>query len=61
MDRIYTIGHSNHGIEKFLALLEQHGIETVFDVRSQPYSRFNPQFKYRALGQALEGAGISLG
>jgi len=58
MDRIYTIGHSNHGIEKFLALLEQHGIETVVDVRSQPYSRFNPHFKYRALGQALEGAGL---
>jgi uncharacterized protein (DUF488 family) len=55
---IYTIGHSKHRIERFLALLGQHGITAVADVRSTPYSRFNPQFNRKALQQALADAGI---
>jgi len=39
---IYTVGHSNHPIERFLGLLQPHGITAVADVRSTPYSRFNP-------------------
>jgi len=42
---IHTVGHSNHPIERFLALLQPHGITAVADVRSTPYSRFNPQFR----------------
>ncbi len=56
---VYTIGHSNHDSSGFLNLLEMHGIKTVFDVRSQPYSRFNPQFRYKALSELLGSAGIS--
>lgn len=41
---IYTIGHSNHTSDNFLALLQQHCITCLVDVRSQPYSRYNPQF-----------------
>jgi uncharacterized protein (DUF488 family) len=41
---IYTIGHSKHPIDRFIALLRQHGIDALADVRSTPYSRFNPQF-----------------
>ncbi len=41
---IYTIGHSNQTIERFLDLLSQHQITAVADVRSSPYSRRNPQF-----------------
>jgi uncharacterized protein (DUF488 family) len=58
MRSIYTLGHSNHAIERFIALLTAHGVETVADVRSQPYSRFNPQFKREALRTSLAGAGI---
>jgi uncharacterized protein (DUF488 family) len=58
MRELYTIGHSNHAIDKFVALLAAHGIETVADVRSQPYSRFNPQFKRDALRASLAAAGI---
>jgi uncharacterized protein (DUF488 family) len=46
---IYTIGHSNHPIERFIALLRQHEITAVADVRSTPYSRFNPQFSREPL------------
>jgi uncharacterized protein (DUF488 family) len=54
---IYTIGHSKHPIERFIALLQQHGIEALADVRSTPFSRFNPQFNREKLQAALAGAG----
>jgi uncharacterized protein (DUF488 family) len=55
---IYTIGHSKHPIERFTALLQQHGIEALADVRSTPYSRFNPQFNREQLQTALASVGI---
>jgi uncharacterized protein (DUF488 family) len=55
---IYTIGHSKHPIDRFIALLQQHGIEVLADVRSTPYSRFNPQFNREKLQVALAGASI---
>ncbi len=33
--RLYTIGHSNHALERFLDLLHGHAIEVLVDVRSQ--------------------------
>lgn len=50
---IHTIGHSNHPIERFIALLRQHGIATLVDVRSRPYSRWAPQFQKEALSRSL--------
>ena len=55
---LYTIGHSNHPIERFLGLLQPHGITAVADVRSTPYSRFNPQFRREKLQAALLEVGI---
>ena len=55
---IYTVGHSNHPIDRFLGLLQPHGITAVADVRSTPYSRFNPQFRREKLQAALAGVGI---
>lgn len=55
---IYTIGHSKHPIDRFIALLQQHGIDALADVRSTPYSRFNPQFNKEKLTAALAAAGI---
>jgi len=57
--RLYTIGHSNHEIAVFLGLLRQHGVTAVGDVRSQPYSRYVPQFSHDALEAALADAGIA--
>ena len=54
---IYTIGHSNHPIEHFVRLLQQHGIQALADVRSNPYSRFNPQFNREKLQASLAAAG----
>lgn len=56
---IYTIGHSNHPLERFIALLKQHGINALCDVRSDPYSRVNPQFNREGLKAALWKNGIA--
>ena len=55
---IFTIGHSNHDRETFLALLRQHRLETLVDVRSAPYSRYASQFSQRALNAFLDNVGI---
>jgi uncharacterized protein (DUF488 family) len=55
---IYTIGHSKHPIDRFIALLQQHDIDALADVRSTPYSRFNPQFNKEKLQTALAAVGI---
>lgn len=55
---LYTIGHSNHPIAHFLALLQGAGIDCVADVRSVPFSRRFPQFSQKALAASLKDAGI---
>jgi len=55
---IYTIGHSNTTLVRFLDLLTNHGIEVLIDARSQPYSRFSPQFNRTSLNTALGQRGI---
>lgn len=55
---IYSIGHSNHEIGKFLELLEQHGIEMLVDIRSVPSSKYSSQFDQAALRQSLKDLGI---
>jgi uncharacterized protein (DUF488 family) len=59
MDPIYTVGHSNHDPQAFVALLQQHGIEQVVDVRSSPYSRYVPQANRESLALTLREAGIA--
>jgi uncharacterized protein (DUF488 family) len=58
-DVVYTIGHSNHAPESFGSLLRLHGITALGDVRSRPYSRFNPHFNREELAQSLRDRGIS--
>ena len=57
-NKVYTIGHSNHSMEKFLALLFQHEITVVADVRSHPFSRYNPHFNRASLQAELQNAGL---
>lgn len=55
---VFTIGHSTHSIEAFLELLRLHGVTAVADVRSAPYSRFNPQFNKEGLELELKAHSI---
>lgn len=55
---MFTIGHSTHSVDKFIALLRRHQIALIADVRSVPYSRMQPQFNRESLMKALEKCGI---
>lgn len=55
---LYTIGHSNHTTEKFIGLLKQHGIQSLVDVRSSPYSKYATQFNKADLEYVVEKEGI---
>lgn len=54
---IFTVGHSNHSPEEFLALLNRHGITAVADVRSQPYGWLE-HFGREHISAFLKAAGI---
>jgi uncharacterized protein (DUF488 family) len=55
---VFTIGHSNHSLEKFIELLRLHKITALADVRSAPYSRSNPDFNREFLKTKLAEADI---
>lgn len=55
---IWTIGHSTRTTDEFVALLREHSIAHLFDVRRFPGSRRHPQFGSDALARSLADAGI---
>lgn len=56
---IYTIGHSTHPIDEFIAMLQAHGVKKLVDVRTIPKSGHNPQFMEDALATSLRAEGIT--
>jgi len=56
---IYSIGHGNKKIEDFIAELKSFEIQFLLDIRSKPYSKWNPQFNQAALDLELENNGIT--
>jgi uncharacterized protein (DUF488 family) len=56
--RIWSIGHGARPLSDFLALLREHGIATLADIRSFPGSRRHPHFGQAPLEAALSTAGI---
>lgn len=59
MNPVFSIGHSDHTAEDFIALLEYHGVSALADVRAAPYSRHHPQFSKAALVATLRAAGVA--
>jgi uncharacterized protein (DUF488 family) len=55
---LVTVGHSNHRLERFLALLRAHDVQCIADVRSWPASRHAPWFDREPLRDALQSAGV---
>ncbi len=56
---VLTVGHSTHPLEAFVALLQRHAVTALADVRSTPYSRFNPHFNRKSLDRDMNARGIA--
>ena len=59
MNSVLTIGHSTHTLSQFCALLVEHRVTAIADVRSTPYSARNPQFNRDALQETLQDHGLA--
>ena len=57
--RLYTVGHSTRTLEQLVALLEEHRVSQLVDVRHFPRSRRNPQFNQETLSAQLPKRGIA--
>jgi uncharacterized protein (DUF488 family) len=55
---LYTIGHGNRTTNEFINLLKENGVTQLVDVRTSPYSRYNPQFNKENLEFFLKESGI---
>jgi uncharacterized protein (DUF488 family) len=56
---VFTIGHSTHSWERFIALLLGANITAIADVRTSPYSRHSPHFSRDPLRKELRSNKIS--
>jgi uncharacterized protein (DUF488 family) len=56
---LWSVGHSNIGVERFIDLLKKNGIDVLVDVRSAPFSRYSTHFNKAPLERAVREAGIS--
>jgi uncharacterized protein (DUF488 family) len=59
LKRLYTVGHSILDFPGFAALLKDHGVELVVDVRSTPQSVRLPHFSQPAFQKLLQGEHIA--
>ena len=57
--RHFSIGYGNRRIADFVTLLKRYGVRLLVDVRSKPYSRFQPDFGHRRLREHLERGGLA--
>jgi uncharacterized protein (DUF488 family) len=55
---IYSIGHGNKSVDQLVEELNWFNIRYVIDVRSKPYSRYNPQFNKEALEHSMKANGF---
>jgi uncharacterized protein (DUF488 family) len=55
---LFTIGYSNLKIDEFISMLKKHRIEAIADVRSNPFSKYNPDFNINDLRESLKNNGI---
>lgn len=56
---LWTVGHSTRSADDLLALLHEHDIALLVDVRRFPGSRRHPQFGAEALAASLRAEGVA--
>jgi len=55
---LFTIGYSDLKIDEFISILKKHRIDAIADVRSSPFSKYNPEFNINDLKKSLKNNGI---
>jgi uncharacterized protein (DUF488 family) len=55
---VYTIGYGSRSVAEFVTLLQRYSVAYLLDVRSKPYSKFNPDFTRSQLEAHLTTAGF---
>lgn len=55
---LYSIGHGNRTREELLELLERYGIKFLIDVRTVPYSKYQPQYNREDLTTYMQDHNI---
>lgn len=55
---LWTIGHSNRSIEAYIETLNIVGMQSVVDVRSQPFSKYTTHFNQAQIKESLSRARI---
>jgi len=58
VEQIYTLGHSNRGLEEFIDIIQHYSIQILLDVRRFPSSRLSPHFSYDNLLKTLRELNI---
>jgi uncharacterized protein (DUF488 family) len=56
---IFTVGHSSHTLTRLVALLAEHGVTQIADVRRWPRSLRHPHFDDDALAVELAPYGVA--
>lgn len=50
----FTIGHSDQSVGSFIYNLHKAGVDCIIDVRSAPYSKYQPQYNRGEISRVLE-------
>ena len=58
MNYLYTVGYSCFTVEEFFEALKKYEITALVDVRSQPFSKYKPEFNKDNLTLVLKNSGI---
>lgn len=59
MSTLYSIGHGNKSFEEFEGELRSFDIQYLIDVRTKPFSKWNPSFNQEILKYLLQGNGYT--
>ncbi len=54
----FTIGYTGRKTEEIIAILKQHGVRTLVDIRQNPVSMYRPELSKGNLAQLLEDNGM---
>jgi len=55
---LFSIGYGLRSPDSFLSLVKQYGINYIADVRSNPYSKWNPNFCREPIAAFLQDHGV---